>query len=587
MAKFTDTKDYIFTKLCDTFVRFEIPNFQRAYAWKNKEIQEFWDSLTSNDKNYFMGNIVAIKPEESDESPITIVDGQQRLTTIFLFLAALRDTYSSLKEKIGNQEHDEDRKKIEEDIALIDYRIFYIDPFENKHVRLSLGTESYQRIFDAIMYSNKTEMESTTLDKQQSRYITNYKIATKYINNYIQHSELSKLSELKAKLLSLQFVTIVLESDAEIYNIFEGFNSTGLGLSPADLIKNAILKGTCKEIKEQEEAEFYWRDMEELFEITDPGRITRYLRYYWMMHKGYISSGNLFKEVKDQEIKGKTSQEIKKYIVSLNEHAKVYLGLLYEKCSKELTISKNLMDAFKKFRYIRNEQVYVVLLSIYYKIGKIKSIQEKEWLEILQNLWLFVVRARYSNISPSGYERTFASMSLYINETEDKKNLVEKLHKDFVELFSKVNSNDDFVKYFVQDASYNSDSQLMNQAIKDIMYQENTEIQLSSEIEHIVPQNPEKWGLTAIDIEDYVHTIGNLTLLTTKDNQVNCKDNPFDIKAKVYEKSLFKINNEIVSKYGDLFRKDYKQAIVRRGEDIARKIAELWQYNELIKTKKP
>ncbi len=580
MAKFTDTKDYIFTKLCDTYIRFEIPNFQRAYAWKNKELQEFWDSLTSSEKNYFMGNVVAIKPEESDEAPLTIVDGQQRLTTIFIFLAALRDAYSSLKEKINHQEHEEDRKLIDEAIARINYRIFYIDPEENKHVRLSLGKENYQSIFDAIMNADRGVTDSDKFDKQQIRYISNYRVVSKYIKDYIEHSEISKLSELKEKLLSLQFVVIVLESDMEIYNIFEGFNSTGLGLSPADLIKNAVLRGTKKDIKEQEEAEYYWRDMEEFFKETEPERITRYLRYYWTMHHGYISSGNLFKHVKEQEIEGKSPQEIKKYVVSLSEHAKIYLALLYEIFAKELKVSDNLKSAFEKFKYIRNEQVYVVLLSVYYKIIQTKFIQEKEWLEILHDLWIFVVRARYSDISPSSYERIFASMSLYISTAKDRKTILDKTHKDFVELFSKVSSNDSFVKYFVQDASYKSDAQLINQAFRDIMYQENDEISLSVDIEHIVPQKPAKWGLNEIDIEDYVHSIGNLTLLTKKDNELNCKDNPFELKAKVYEKSAFKTNNEIVTKYGELFQHNYKQAIEERGKDIASKISEIWMYKK-------
>ncbi|MDY0097418.1 MAG: DUF262 domain-containing HNH endonuclease family protein [Candidatus Dojkabacteria bacterium] len=581
MAKFKDTRDFIFTNLCDTYKRFEIPNFQRPYAWKNKQLQEFWDSLISNEKNYFLGNIVAVK-QEIEESPLSIVDGQQRLTTIFLFLAALKEVYLSLKEEINTKENIEDLKTVDNAIAIINYRLFHIDPYNESHIRLILGRESYQTIFDAIIKRNKELMDTRVLDKQQARYLSNYKIAVKYIRDYSKHSELSKLSELKDKLLSLQFVVIVLESEVEIYNIFEGFNSTGLGLTPGDLIKNSILKSTNSDQNAQETAEYYWREMEELFEETDPGKITRFIRYYWTMHHGYISSGNLFQRIREYEIENREPSEIKNYVISLNEYAHIYLGLLYQRLENELKISKKLLEAFRKFQYINNEQVYMVLLSIYKKSKNGKILKESEWLSVLQNLWIFVVRARYSDISPSAYERTFAAMSLYITEEGDKRRLLTKLRTDFEELFSKVNSHEDFSKYFVQDVSYKSDRQLITQAITDLMHSDNKEISINSpEIEHIVPQNPAKWNLTAIEIDDYVHSLGNLTLLTSEDNGEKCKDNSFEIKTEVYSKSSFEINKEIVTKYGELFKTDFKLAIETRGEDLAEKISKMWVYKKL------
>lgn len=50
MANFNKTEDYTFAKLCNTLTSFEVPNFQRPYAWTNKQLQDFWSSITKNEE---------------------------------------------------------------------------------------------------------------------------------------------------------------------------------------------------------------------------------------------------------------------------------------------------------------------------------------------------------------------------------------------------------------------------------------------------------------------------------------------------------------------------------------------------------
>lgn len=208
-----------------------------------------------------------------------------------------------------------------------------------------------------------------------------------------------------------------------------------------------------------------------------------------------------------------------------------------------------------------------------------KILKESDWLKILNNLWFFIVRARYSDISPSGYERIFARMCNYITTSNDKPTLIKKLDADLTELFGKVSSNDTFISHFIQDISFKSDPHLVRQTIRDIMHLQNPGIVIDEpDIEHILPQNPFNWGIDQKDVADYVHTIGNLTLLTKADNQDLCKDKSFKDKSKVYQKSDFNLNKEIVTKWGDLFINNYKEAIEKRGAELATLVSTLWTY---------
>ena len=71
----------------------QIPRFQRPYDWNSDNISDFWtDLIDSDDDEYFMGSIVVFR-DKKDKSMLSVVDGQQRLTTITILLSLLRDAF--------------------------------------------------------------------------------------------------------------------------------------------------------------------------------------------------------------------------------------------------------------------------------------------------------------------------------------------------------------------------------------------------------------------------------------------------------------------------------------------------------------
>src|SRR5262245_50361014 len=84
---------------------YKIPRFQRPYSWDRANIEYFWRDVTDLAGDYFIGSMVAYKTDPQSDTDL-VVDGQQRLTTITIFLAALRNAFLELKaEKLADAIH--------------------------------------------------------------------------------------------------------------------------------------------------------------------------------------------------------------------------------------------------------------------------------------------------------------------------------------------------------------------------------------------------------------------------------------------------------------------------------------------------
>ncbi|HBI34475.1 MAG TPA: hypothetical protein DEA43_00990 [Candidatus Moranbacteria bacterium] len=568
MANFTKTEPYTFAALCDSFKMFKIPNFQRPYKWTNKNIQEFWSSIISNQSPYFIGNIVAV----SDES-LLVIDGQQRLTTINLLLIALRDTYSNIKVKKS------DKTKVSRTIARIDKYLKDDDlskSVESEYKRLELGKDMYQKIFNMLVDNEIDNIDIKKLTDNQKRLINNYEILKKFILSEIKGSELNSLDGILNKVLNLQFIVIVCATENDIYGIFEGFNSTGLGLSVADLVKNSILKGSARDTKMQSLIEELWNEMELMFDETIASKFPKFLRHQWISVYGHVSMSNLYREIKSEKIDNKTPQIIKEYVESVLFDAKIYLGMLYWKHEKNLDLPKDILEEIFKFRFLQNDQVYEVLLT-YHRAFKEKRITQSFFKKFLKRLWIFTVRARFVSVNPSKYEKIFSTQCKEIYECKNIEEVSAETERFFSKLKKLVSSDEQFVENFIADVKYGKDNKLISLAISDLMSYDNPEISIKEpEIEHILPQEPKKWGFAKSEVKDYVDKIGNLTLLFSDFNKKNSNET-MSFKKAIFKKSKLKFNVDIADKWGDIFVKDFKNAIERRSIDMTKRIEKIWK----------
>jgi len=524
MAEFKSTEVHTFSALCDVKKRFEIPNFQRAYTWRNKELQDFFNSIVENDKEYFIGNIVTV-----DEKPLKIVDGQQRLTTISLLLCAIRDLFKDVEAT-----NRDDKILVEQSAEIINSYLIYKDMQQipaKIHKRLFLGKNEYREVFEKIVDNKIDKIDLIELGDNERRIFNNYNILKKLLRDYIETSKISRLKSILEKTLSLQIILINCATDNDVYSIFEGFNSTGLGLSVADLAKNAVLKQSNEDKELQNNIETTWIEIEDMFNSTRISRFPKFLRYQWISENGHILMSNLFGEIRDKKVKNKTADQINDYILHLNNDAKIYMGMIYKEYERLLELENDEIELFTKFRYLGNDQVYELLLT-YYKAYKSKKFRGKSLKKYLKKIWIFIVRSKFISINPSEYEKIFAGHCKEISEADDSQE-VGKYFNFFIEKLKKLVSDDNqFIENFINDVSYGTENSLLIEVFTEIMKKENVESQIrNGGIEHILPQEPKKWGLTKTDVREYVHNIGNLTLLCEKHN-VDASNDTIENKAK-------------------------------------------------------
>ena len=124
---------------------FQIPKFQRPYSWETEQINEFWSDMNSNlGETYFIGSMVVY---ETKTGKLAVVDGQQRLTTVAIFLSAIRDQFFSLGSKnsaIGLQQFIERKNVDNQDVFVLETESSF--PYLQDQV-FKMGDLSVVRVF--------------------------------------------------------------------------------------------------------------------------------------------------------------------------------------------------------------------------------------------------------------------------------------------------------------------------------------------------------------------------------------------------------------------------------------------------------
>lgn len=542
--------------------RAEIPSFQRNYAWDIKHVKELLDSVSEYPKGYYLGNILIQKSKGSSSGDL-IIDGQQRLTTIFLILFSLRRSGLSKQNKI----------KLEEII------------FQNTKKQIPRILFTRENLNNSFCYLAEEQIEDEYFSDQNSRrFLKNFL----FIKKYIEQNILDK-NVFFEKIINLVFVEISFEQGFDINQLFEGLNSKGKKLSPVQLTKNALI-GNIKYDSDLEIIDI-WEDIEKSYEKED--RVIwfeKFLRHYGFLKYSYVSSSQLFVKIKNSL---KKEDDILGFSKKFKEYSDLYLKIRNAQLVKKdisLNFSEahwNIINQLLKHLAISDiDQVYAVVFGLFIKSKKDDSYRKNYFLPDFKKIWSFAILAKFLDLRPSIFERTFADFAFHL-EQDDKKTFGENREK----FFSKI-----------MDIAYNSSSEVFKRNLnKRIKYTGDFTKKVHSyinsnfisllllcflkegsvftiegfTIEHIIPKG-KKNGLSKWDnidkkylkdIKDTkIYQIGNLTLLS-KDRLEN---ESFDEKLKIYSKDTFFTKNKNLKKYQKLFNSSNPgSAVDKRGEEIS------------------
>lgn len=267
---------------------FVIPEYQRPYAWTDEQVQtlfeDLWDFTATNggterDGTYFLGSIVTY---ENDNGEQEIIDGQQRITSLFLLLRAI---YTKLVSTPKNERTDEANNfigKIEPSIwrtnkltGTVDYKNILL----TSHVINSEGNETLRTILETGIADNNAK----------DNYSKNYRYFQELFDKHSSENPLMIYQFIYALLNQAILLPITADNQDTALTIFSTLNNRGLPLSDADIFKAKIYNHLETE---EEKKKFIdrWKDLDE--QAIEAKESIQHLFYYNMFYLRALEQDN-------------------------------------------------------------------------------------------------------------------------------------------------------------------------------------------------------------------------------------------------------------------------------------------------------
>ena len=227
-------KEKPLSKVFNSDYCFEIPNYQRPYAWKDTQTTELYDDLYSSflsnsDEIYFLGSIVLIKNE--NEALAKVIDGQQRLTTLTILLSVIYDQMQDLKGRSVINRYICDPGNVIEQIQT--------------RPRLKLrdrDNDFFRNYIQEFKLDELAELDEKTLDNEAKQNIKkNARILRNRVLDSFQGNEQELLRFSQFVMTKCYLVVVSTTSQKSAFRVFAVMNSRGLNLQPTDIVKAEVI----------------------------------------------------------------------------------------------------------------------------------------------------------------------------------------------------------------------------------------------------------------------------------------------------------------------------------------------------------
>jgi len=529
-------------RIFDRTERLEAPLFQRPYVWqRSRNWEPLWNTIRgvaearfykSDERKSFLGALVL----DQIDTPMSriharqIIDGQQRLTTFQLVLAAARDVCSALGEDRYAQAF---RKLTDNDVPLS----------ENPDDKFKVWpTNADRRTFrDSLTAGNKKDVLAIAYDDARIPlgYLFFYAVVEEWLGTPADPNFVRRVESLYQSLREdLQLVVIDLESDDDPQEIFETLNALGTPLLPADLIKNYLFRmAQTQGLNPEKLNAQYWKEFDREIsfwrEEVRQGRLRRprydlFVQHYLtLMMKEDVSATELFKVFKEY-VNQSPERSAADLMACFRSYAKVYRRFeLYPDESREGVF-------FYRLEQLDTSTVFPLLLEVLNQFGGQDHADELD--QILTDIESFLVRRTVCELTTKNYNRLFVEL-LKNTENDLSGNRVRRFLLASSADTSRWPDDKEFEKAWLTVNFYQkikrSKLRMILEALDDAHHSNKTEIvrvDKTLTVEHVMPVQWEKhWPLASVrgnfprDLaterrDEYVNKIGNLTLLTNSLN---------------------------------------------------------------------
>lgn len=510
-----------------------VPVYQRAYAWEEKHVRDLVRDLdvaiAHDEKEYFLGSIVITN---TGSSAPEIVDGQQRLATTTILLAAIRDHFIEQNDGIR-------AKGIEEYLFDTDLRTQEISP------KLRLNSVDHDFYLKAILQQQEGSARKLAPSKSShERLMTAQRIAQEYVKTLTLHGSTDRLFDVVDYLEGrARVIAVKVPDDANAFTIFETLNDRGLALAITDLLKNYLFKQAGP--KRIEETKQKWVAMVATLEaVEDETIVAEFIRHYWSSRFGLTRDKYLYDEFK----KNVTGPAIAvTFAGELETESKLYAAMLSpgdEYWNQQTSTARDYMDILNRLGLVR---LRPLVLSILRSFSAKKNVESA--LRLLVN---WSVRFLITGGGAGTIETTYGEKAKEVRDGKIK--TPDDLYKamkfivptdtQFHDAFGIAPvSKSRIARYYLQVLEKRSQGQDQPEWVPN----ENPD---EINLEHVMPQTPTgEWAkLDPELLRTYTRRLGNLCLMQSKENS-GAANEKFSQKKNRYAKSEYKLTAMIANEH--------------------------------------
>lgn len=530
--------------LASSGVQFVIPAYQRNYTWTaSREVKQLLDDIKAvlrGERNkHFIGIIIYLERSiDFSRRERSVIDGQQRLTTLFLSLYAV-------KELMLERGMEEEAKRLEMQ--------YLINPYDE--------TAKYKLkplVSDDTVYQQIVNRDFKNIVDVKSNVWLNFE----YIKNEIKNlTERFSLNDVLLAMNRLYLVCVPISNDDYPQKIFESINATGAKLTASDLIRNFMLM-PIESVKQDEYYNKYWKELERLIS-TDSKKLESYFRFFLIAKRqATVKKSDVYRVFTEWFASTEKVIGVEGIFKEVVHYARCHNAVYAQPLSE---LDAVLRKPIEEFRHILSDMPASLLME-YMSLSKRTDsngnpfISTAQLADIIIVLNSYLMRRALCDLDTSSISNYFPTL---LKETladcnGDYSNIVVVFKKDLVNR-NKGNAME-----------MPDDKKLEERILNENMYNLRTWLniflcKLESEdnpapvdftklsIEHLMPQKPTQEWYDALqtDADTYeqnLHRLGNLTLAARPDNS-KMSNNVWEYKTRILAStSHLKLNEAIVKK---------------------------------------
>ena len=563
----TNVSDLIKTTMGSQFV---IPVYQRSYTWRPEAetarlMGDIQDLLKDRSATHFLGIIISMETDVSAMfKEIQIVDGQQRLTTSFIFLLALK--------RVALEHNNENIAGM-----IDDYYLYNRHSSQEALLRLkpAVGNDD---TFAHLYYGSYKDLDH---NQKETPVYRNYDYIYRRVEEF---SKSWSLVEILDTLGRLDVLSFPLSEDDNAQQIFESINSTGAPLTSSDLIRNYILMNDSSGVQERN-YELYWQPLEK--RIPDPARLEEFFRCY-LAGKTYSlpARRDTYQAFKSWWNASDASKEDKLRDIAANCR---YYDAIYNGPYEDAEVEAALQD----FRYTDSRTPAPFLLGMF-DLKEKGTIRGADLAKVIRLVDTYLTRRALLGLDVSMMGRYFPHLLQSVLHT------FQPGHSSIYEVtkLCLVNYNRGRALAMPTDKQIRSTLKETNAysllCIRPVLeriehHGATAKVDTSDlNIEHIMPQHPNAWWKKNSGAKDedeysfYANLIGNLTLCAQYDN-TRIGNEDFDYKKKVLSRTLHIRMNSGILNSPSWGIKEIRQ----RCETMANEIIAIYPYESAHERAKP